>query len=132
MEFNSKCARVTGKVTAGKVMVDGLGVGDVGNIVLRDRKQLSQDGILIVVVTINRQNSEIVAGPDIVSRFVYVRIRRTMEESKARVKQALEKCRNKNAMEWATIKAEVRESLANFLWEKTRRRPMIMPIIMEI
>lgn len=134
MEFNSKCARVTGKVTAGKVMVDGLGVGDVGNIVLRDRKQLSQDGILIVVVTINRQNSEIVAGPDIVSRgFVYVReSEELMEESKARVKQALEKCRNKNAMEWATIKAEVRESLANFLWEKTRRRPMIMPIIMEI
>ncbi len=134
MEFCSKFARVAGKVTAGKVMVDGLGVGDVGNIVLRDRKQLSQDGILIVVVTINRQNSEIVAGPDIVSRgFVYVReSEELMEESKVRVKQALEKCQNKNAMEWANIKAEVRESLASFLWEKTRRRPMIMPIIMEV
>ena len=134
MEFTPKKARIKGKVTAGKVMVDGLGVGDVGNIVLRDRKQLSQDGILIVVVTINGQNSEIVAGPDIVSRgFVYVReSEELMEESKLRVQQALERCQEKNSMEWANIKAEVRESLASFLWEKTRRRPMIMPIIMEI
>jgi ribonuclease J len=134
MEFSKKAARIAGKVTSGKVMVDGLGVGDVGNIVLRDRKQLSQDGILIVVITLDKQKAEVVAGPDIISRgFVYVReSEKLMEESKERVKQALLKCQGKNMTEWSTIKTHVRDSLANFLYEKTRRRPMILPIIMEI
>lgn len=134
MEFSKKAARIAGKVTSGKVMVDGLGVGDVGNIVLRDRKQLSQDGILIVVITLDKQKAEVVAGPDIISRgFVYVReSEKLMEESKERVKQALMKCQGKNMTEWSTIKTHVRDSLANFLYEKTRRRPMILPIIMEI
>jgi ribonuclease J len=114
--------------------VDGLGIGDVGNIVLRDRRQLSQDGILIVVVTINRETGLVMAGPDIVSRgFVYVReSEQLMEEARERVKNALNKCNEQGPSEWGTIKSQVREALGKFLYEKTRRRPMVLPIIMEI
>ena len=125
---------MTGKVTAGKVLVDGLGVGDVGNIVLRDRRQLSQDGILIVVVTMDKQRACVVAGPDIVSRgFVYVReSEQLMDEAREKVKQSLEKFENGGVTEWATIKTGVRDALGKFLYERTRRRPMILPIIMEV
>lgn len=134
LEFTKRSGRVAGKVAAGRVLVDGLGVGDVGNIVLRDRKQLSQDGILIVVVTISRKNGEVMAGPDIVSRgFVYVReSEELMEEVKERVKDALEKCQSKKVSEWSVIKSQIRDALGKFLYEKTRRRPMILPIIMEV
>jgi ribonuclease J len=134
IEVDSNSARIAGKVTSGNVLVDGLGVGDVGNIVLRDRKQLSQDGILIVVVTIGKQNGEVVAGPDIISRgFVYVReSEELMEQSKEKVKQALKKCQDENITEWSTIKSQVRDTLGRFLYEQTRRRPMILPIIMEV
>ncbi|ACV63905.1 beta-lactamase domain protein [Desulfofarcimen acetoxidans DSM 771] len=134
LDFTRKSGRVAGRVTAGKVLVDGLGVGDVGNIVLRDRKQLSQDGILIVVVTINRENGLVVAGPDIVSRgFVYVRESEAlMDDAKYRVKCALDKCFERNITEWAAIKSHVRDALVKFLYERTRRRPMILPIIMEV
>ena len=134
LDFTRKNGRVAGRVTAGKVLVDGLGVGDVGNIVLRDRKQLSQDGILIVVVTINRETGSVVAGPDIVSRgFVYVRESEAlMEDAKYRVKSALDKCFERNITEWAAIKSHVRDALVKFLYERTRRRPMILPIIMEV
>jgi ribonuclease J len=134
LEFTAQTASVGGRVTAGRILIDGLGVGDVGNIVLRDRKQLSQDGILIVVVTINKEASLVVAGPDIVSRgFVYVReSEELMEEAREKVKIVLDKCFEKNITDWATIKSQVRDTLGRYLYEKTRRRPMIMPIIMEI
>ncbi|SHI44408.1 ribonuclease J [Desulfofundulus thermosubterraneus] len=134
LEFTRRSGRIAGRVTAGRVLVDGLGVGDVGNIVLRDRRQLSQDGILIVVVTINRELGQVMAGPDIVSRgFVYVReSEQLMEEARERVKEALEKCNDRGLSEWAAIKAQVRDVLGKFLYEKTRRRPMILPIIMEV
>jgi len=134
LEFSRRSGRVAGRVTAGKVLVDGLGVGDVGNIVLRDRKQLSQDGILIVVVTISRETGTVVAGPYIVSRgFVYVReSEQLLEEAKQKVKCALDKCSVRGISEWSTIKSQVRDALGKFLYEKTRRRPMILPIIMEV
>lgn len=134
LEFSKKHGRVAGRVPAGRVLVDGLGVGDVGNIVLRDRKQLSQDGILIVVVTISKENGLVLAGPDIVSRgFVYVReSEKLMEDARDKVKNALEKCSERNIKEWSSIKSQVRDVLGKFLFEKTRRRPMILPIIMEI
>ena len=134
LEFTREKGTVAGKVTAGMVMVDGLGVGDVGNIVLRDRRQLSQDGILIVVVTMDKSSNRVVSGPDIVSRgFVYVRESEAlMDEAKARVEQALERCEDENVKEWAAIKSNVRDALGRYLFEKTRRRPMILPIIMEI
>ncbi|MCL4440215.1 MAG: ribonuclease J, partial [Firmicutes bacterium] len=133
-EFTRKYGRMTGRVTSGRVLVDGLGVGDVGNIVLRDRKQLSQDGILIVVVTMDKENNQVLAGPDIVSRgFVYVReSEMLMEEAKTKVKIALDKCCNRGISEWAGIKSQIRDDLGKFLYEKTRRRPMILPIIMEV
>ncbi|MFZ7102567.1 MAG: ribonuclease J [Peptococcaceae bacterium] len=134
LEFSNEKGTMTGRVTSGRVLVDGLGIGDVGNIVLRDRKQLSQDGILIVVVTINKEQKQVVAGPDIVSRgFVYVReAEELMDEAKERVKLALDKCTEKNITEWAAIKSNIRDVLGKFLYEKTRRKPMILPIIMEI
>ena len=133
IEISKKKAHVAGKVTAGKVLVDGLGVGDVGNIVLRDRRQLSQDGIMIVVVSINKENGEVVSGPDIVTRgFVYVReSEQLIENAKAKVKEALDQCQRKNITEWAIIKSQIRDKLGKHLYEKTGRRPMIMPIIME-
>ena len=133
LEFTQDKGMVAGKVTAGRVLVDGLGVGDVGNIVLRDRRQLSQDGILIIVTTMNRATGEVVAGPDIVSRgFVYVRESEAlMDEARERVEQALERCQDNKVTDWATIKSNVRDALGRYLFEKTRRRPMILPIIME-
>lgn len=134
LEFTADKGLVAGKVTSGNVLVDGLGVGDVGNIVLRDRRQLSQDGILIIVVTMDKQGGQVAAGPDIVSRgFVYVReSEQLMEDAKERVRQALEKCENNGITEWAAIKSNVRDTLGKYLYERTRRRPMILPIIMEV
>ena len=133
-EFTKDKGRVAGKVQAGMVMVDGLGVGDVGNIVLRDRRQLSQDGILIIVIGMSKQTNRVISGPDIVSRgFVYVRESEAlMDEAKARVEQALDRCEDEGVKEWAAIKANVRDALGRYLFEKTRRRPMILPIIMEV
>lgn len=134
IEVGKKKASISGKVTAGKILVDGLGVGDVGNIVLRDRKQLSQDGIMIVVVTIGKGTSEVIAGPDIVTRgFVYVReSEQLIEDAREKVKEALEICARKNVTEWAVIKSQIRDKLGKQLYEKTGRRPMILPIIMEV
>jgi ribonuclease J len=133
-EFTQDSAAIAGKVTSGQVLVDGLGVGDVGNIVLRDRKQLSQDGILIVVVAMDREAGVIMGGPDIVSRgFVYVRESEgLMEEAKERVKSALYDQLERGTTEWAVLKSGVRDVLGKFLYDKTRRRPMILPIIMEV
>ncbi len=132
IEISEKQIRIAGKVAAGRVLIDGLGVGDVGNIVIRDRRQLSQDGIIIVVVTLS--NGEVVSGPDIVSRgFVYVReSEQLMEHTKAKVNEALEICSRKHITEWAMIKIQIRDKLGKYLYEETGRKPMIMPIIMEI
>ena len=134
IELTRNSIGIGGRVQAGKVLVDGLGVGDVGNIVLRDRRQLSQDGIMIVVVTIEKETCRVVSGPDIVSRgFVYVReAEGLMDEARDKVQEALERCEDNGVSEWSSIKSAVREALGRFLYEKTRRRPMILPIIMEI
>ncbi|WP_293729845.1 ribonuclease J [uncultured Phascolarctobacterium sp.] len=134
IELTKNSIGINGRVPSGKVLVDGLGVGDVGNIVLRDRRQLSQDGIMIVVVTIEKETCRVVSGPDIVSRgFVYVReAEGLMDEARDKVQLALERCEENGVSEWPTIKSTVRDSLGRFLYERTRRRPMILPIIMEI
>lgn len=134
LEISRNRGAIVGKVPAGKVLVDGLGVGDVGNVVLRDRKHLSQDGIIIVVITMDKQSGEIIAGPDIISRgFVYVReSEELLEEAREKVESALEKYERNRPQEWSIIKSIVRDALVNYLYEKTRRRPMILPVIMEV
>jgi ribonuclease J len=134
IELTKDSAKITGNVTAGKVLVDGLGVGDVGNVVLRDRQHLAQDGLMVVVVTISKEVGAIIAGPDIISRgFVYVRESEDlMEQARLVVKEALQRCEEKHITEWATLKSSIRDSLRAFLYEKTKRKPMILPIIMEI
>ena len=134
LEVSDGKAAITGKIAAGRVLIDGLGVGDVGNIVLRDRKQLSQDGIVIVVVTIDKEQKKVVSGPYLVSRgFVYVReADELMDEAKEKVVMSINKCMEKNVLEWSSLKAGIREALSKYLFEKTRRKPMILPIIMEI
>ena len=134
IEVTRNSIRKNGIVPAGQVFVDGLGVGDVGNIVLRDRKHLSQDGILTVVVTLSKENNSIIAGPDIISRgFVYVRESEgLMDEAKDIVKDVLRECEESNITDWASLKSKVRDELRSYLYEKTKRKPMILPIIMEI
>jgi len=134
VEIQNGVARKGNKVPSGSVLIDGLGVGDVGNIVLRDRKLLSQDGILVVVVTLSKQDGTILSGPDIISRgFVYVRESEgLMEEATRLVTQTLNKLNSDNVNEWASLKTNVKDVLGRFLYEQTRRRPMILPIIMEV
>ena len=134
IEVNRSGIRKSGTVISGQIFVDGLGVGDVVNIVLRDRKHLSQDGILTVVVTLSKDNKTIVAGPDIISRgFVYVRESEGLiDEAREIVRNTLLECEEKNITDWATLKSNVRDELRTYLYEKTKRKPMILPIIMEI
>ena len=134
IEVSRDSIKKNGEVISGQVFIDGLGVGDVGNIVIRDRKHLSEDGILTVVVTIEKATGIVMSGPDIISRgFVYVRESEAlMEEARKVVKNALDECERKNIKEWSAIKANIRDSLRIFLYEKTKRKPMILPIIMEI
>lgn len=134
IEVTATKIRLAGKVPAGNILIDGSGVGDVGNIVLRDRRLLSQDGILIVVVTLNRQDKSIAAGPEIISRgFVYVReSEKLMEEATSIVGEIVKKNGTRQPFDWSTLKQEMRDSLNQYLYEKTKRRPMILPIIMEI
>lgn len=134
VEFTKDYAKINGSVPAGRVLVDGLGVGDVGNIVLRDRKHLAEDGLMVVVVSLSRETGKIVAGPDIISRgFVYVRESEVlMVEAREVVKNALVACENQNVREWAALKNAIRDGLKDFLYEKTKRRPMILPVIMEV
>jgi len=134
IEFTRHGACIAGKVASGRILVDGLGVGDVGNIVLRDRKQLSQDGILIVVVALSRSTGAILAGPDIVTRgFVYVRESETMlDEAREKIKQTMQRCLENGTVEWAVLKNQIKDTLGKHLYEKTKRRPMILPIIQEI
>lgn len=134
LELDEEAANVTGRVTVGDVMVDGLGVGDVGNIVLRDRQRLAEEGIIIVVLTLESGSGRVVAGPDIVSRgFVYVRGSESlMDEARAIMDQTVERCMDKNITDWSKIKTEIKDALGDFVWKETKRRPMIMPIIMEV
>jgi ribonuclease J len=134
LQLNKEEGKVVGKVPAGEIYVDGLGVGDVGNIVLRDRQQLSENGLIIIVVTLERGSNEVLSGPDIVSRgFVYVRESEDlMDEAKEVVRDSLAKCQRKNISDWSKMKNEIKDTLGNFLWRKTKRRPMILPIIMEV
>ena len=134
VEFTKTKANRGPSVTAGHILVDGLGVGDVGNIVLRDRKHLSEDGLIVIVVTMSKQDGKVVAGPDIISRgFVYVReSENLMDDVKAVVRKEIKKCEEKGIRDWSTIKSTVRENLRDYIFIKTKRNPMIIPIIMEV
>lgn len=133
VEYTGGKVRMSGRVTAGNVLIDGIGIGDVGNIVLRDRKLLSQDGIFIVVVTLNRKQKKIASGPEMISRgFVYVReSEELMDESAKLVRKVVEKYVTRDTFEWNNIKQEIRDTLNSYLFQQTKRRPMIIPIIME-
>ena len=134
LEIDRNSAKVTGTIPTGNVLVDGLGVGDVGNIVLRDRKHLSEDGLMIVVVTISKEDGRVLAGPDIISRgFVYVRESEDlMDGAKNVIKDVLRDCEDRNIQEWAYLKNNIKENLKEYLYQKTKRNPMILPIIMEV
>ncbi len=134
MELDGNTIRFTDTVPAGKVLVDGLGVGDVGSIVLRDRKHLAEDGLIVVVTTIQRETGQIVSGPDIVSRgFVYVRESEDMiGHARDIAKQTIQKCIDNNTREWGVFKQKVRDDVSDYLWQVTKRSPMILPVIQEI
>lgn len=133
-EFTARSGRIAGKVTAGPVYVDGLGVGDVGNIVIRDRQQLQEGGVVIVVVALEKGSNQVLAGPDIVSRgFVYVRdSEELITEATAKVQSVLDRCEAGNVTEWNAIKTQIRDTLGKYFYDKTKRRPMILPIIQEV
>ena len=134
LEIDDDTFKVTGRVPAQGILVDGLGVGDVGNIVLRDRQHLSQNGLLIVVVTLERESNQLLAGPDIVSRgFVYVRESETlMDDCREVIHEALDMCLAKGVSDWNKIKTSIKDSVSEFLWKRTKRSPMILPIITEV
>ena len=133
LELSEASARMIGKVQTGGILVDGLGVGDVGNIVIRDRQRLAEDGIIVVVMTLEQSTSNLLAGPDLVSRgFVYVRESEDlMEEASRTVRESVDRCLDQHITDWSRIKTEVKDDLSDFVWKRTQRRPMILPIIME-
>jgi ribonuclease J len=134
MEINGQGAKLNGNVQSGQIFVDGLGVGDVGNIVLRDRRHLSQDGLIVVVVTYEAATGELLSGPDIISRgFVYVRESEDLiDDAREIVKKAFYKCERENKYDWLRIKNTIRDELRDYMWNKTKRSPMILPVIVEI
>ena len=134
LELDHSGAKITGKAQVGNIYIDGLGVGDVGNIVLRDRQHLAEDGIIIVVLTLDGASGQVIAGPDIVSRgFVYVRGSESLlEEARGVLVETVDKCTSKRIKDWSRIKTSIKEDLGEFVWKKTKRRPMILPIIMEV
>ena len=134
LEVSEEQAKVNGRVPVGAILVDGLGVGDVGNVVLRDRQHLAEDGIIIVVLTLQGGSGQLLAGPDIVSRgFVYVRESEAlMDEARRLVNSTIEQCADENVREWSAIKLRVRDNLSRLLYNRTKRSPMILPIIMEV
>ena len=134
LEVNEDKAEMTGSVPSGRIMVDGLGVGDVGNVVLRDRQHLSQDGLIIIVLSMNSQSGEIVSGPDVISRgFVYVKdSENLMEEVKLVLREEIYELKSKHVTDWTTIKSSLRDRVRDLIFAKTKRNPMILPIIMEV
>ena len=134
LELNENEAKYTGTVPSGRVMVDGLGVGDVGSIVLRDRQHLSQDGLIVIVMTMDNQTGEIVAGPDVISRgFVYVReSENLMDDVKSFIREEIRDLENKHIRDWSTIKSTLKDDVRDFVFDRTKRNPMILPIIMEM
>lgn len=134
LEIGKEDAKITGSVTSGIVMIDGLGIGDIGTVVLRDRQHLSQDGLIIIVISMDLKSGQIVAGPDVISRgFVYVReSENLMENIKNLLRKELEKCQERKITEWNSIKSVLREELREYIYKKTKRNPMILPIIMEV
>ena len=134
LELSEESAEVTGRVQVGNVMIDGNGVGDVGNIVIRDRQRLADDGVIIIVMTLDSISGQVLAGPDIVSRgFVYVRNSETlMDEMQNVLNNTMEYCVDRRITDWSKIKTEVKDAIGEFVWKETKRRPMILPIIMEV
>ena len=134
LEMDEEGAGVNGKVHTGTILVDGLGVGDVGNVVLRDRQHLAEDGIMIVVLALDSASGQLVSGPDLVSRgFVYVKESdELMEEAGELMRDVLDDCIGRGCNDWSRIKSAVKDSLGDYIWKKTKRRPMILPIIMEV
>lgn len=133
IQLSQDKGEITDKVPTGSILVDGLGVGDVGNIVLRDRQNLAENGIIIVVLTLEKYSGQLVAGPDIVTRgFVYVReAEELLDEAKAIVEDSVQVCMDKNISDWSKIKNTIRDDLSEYLWKKMKRNPVILPIIME-
>ena len=134
LALDENSAEIVDKVHTGEILVDGLGVGDVGNIVLRDRQHLAEDGILIVVLTLEKGTNQLLAGPDIVSRgFVYVRESEgLMEEARCVLTDAVERCLMSRHADWSKIKLVIRDTMNDFIWKRTKRKPMILPIIMDV
>ena len=133
LEISDKSAAITGSVQTGAILVDGLGVGDVGNVVLRDRQHLAEDGIIIIVLTLEKHSNVVLSGPDIVSRgFVYVKESEDlMEHARETVEDAMDRCIDRGITDWSRIKGELKDSLSSYVWKRTKRSPMILPIIME-
>ena len=134
LELSENEAKIAVTVPSGKILVDGLGVGYFVNIVLRDRQHLSQDGLIVIVMTMDSATGEIVSGPDVVSRgFVYVReSENLMDDVKKVIREEVQKCEANHIRDWSTIKSNVKETLRDYIFEKTKRNPMILPIIMEV
>ena len=134
LELNQNEAKITGTVPSGRILVDGLGVGDVGNIVLRDRQHLAQDGLIVIVLTMDSATGEVVSGPDVISRgFVYVReSENLMDDVKKVIRDEIKKCEQKHIQEWSIIKSNLKDSLRDYIYQKTKRNPMLLPIIMEV
>jgi len=134
LELSRNKAQINGKVPSGRILIDGIGVGDVGNIVLRDRKNLAEDGIITVVIAIDRENKIIIAGPDIITRgFVYVReSEQLIRDIRGIVTRSVERCFNNNTTQWSEIKNTIRREIDSFVYTKMKRKPMILPVITEI
>jgi ribonuclease J len=133
-EFTGKTGKLNGTVPSGKVYVDGTGVGDVGSVVLRDRKHLAQDGMIVVCVNISAEDGEIITGPDIITRgFIYVKeSEELMEELREVALEAMDRCRRKRVRDWSSIKSAIKNDISGYLYKTTKRNPMILPVIMEI
>ena len=134
LEMNRESAEYADTVPSGRILVDGLGIGDVGNVVLRDRQHLSQDGLIVVVLTLEGATGEVVAGPDIITRgFIYVKDSESiMDDIKNEVRQEVRECESRGITDWTTIKNIVRDNLRDYIYDNTKRNPMIIPIVMEV
>ena len=133
-EFTAKSCKVNGAVTAGKVFVDGIGVGDVGSVVLRDRKHLAEDGMIVVCLNLSSEDGSIITGPDIITRgFIYVKeSEELMEELRTVALEAIERCQRKRVRDWSAIKSAIKNDISGYLYKTTKRNPMILPVIMEV